>query len=194
MIRSAILCSFLLAASARAQDAPEPMPLGTRVENIQVVDLSGKPASLTVQGKITAVIWTSTTCPVSNDYNERMKALFTEYSPKGVQFAFINSNATELPVQVAQHAKDVQFGFPVWKDDGSALADRFGAQVTPHVFVFDADGVLRYRGAIDDSRNPARITKQPTRDALNALLVGQSVATPEVKAFGCTIKRAKKST
>ncbi|MEO8026279.1 MAG: redoxin, partial [Bryobacteraceae bacterium] len=58
--------------------------------------------------------------------------------------------------------------------------------------VLDAHGVLRYHGAIDDSTNEARIKRQGLREALDALLAGKPVATPEIKAFGCVIKRVRK--
>jgi len=39
----------------------------------------------------------------------------------------------------------------------------------------------------------ARIKVQHLRKALDALLAGQAVETAETRAFGCTIKRAKKA-
>jgi hypothetical protein len=73
------------------------------------------------------------------------------------------------------------------------VADKFGAQVTPETFVIDKSGVILYHGAIDDSQNPANIKTQGLRMALDAVLGGQSVAKAETKAFGCTIKRAKRA-
>jgi peroxiredoxin len=172
--------------------ASAPVELGSKVEKLSLQDLTGKAVELNLTGKVTAVVFISAQCPVSNAYNERMSALYSDFASKGVQFLFVNSNATEAPEQVAKHASDNGFRFPVYKDDGNLVADRLGGMVTPHIFLFDKDGVLQYRGAIDDSQNTANIKKTPARDALNALMAGQKPAVAEVKAFGCSIKRVKK--
>jgi len=141
--------------------------------------------------KATVVMFIATQCPISNAYNERMRALAEQYMPKGVRFVGINSNATEPVAEVAQHAKENRFPFPVLKDEGNRIADRFDAQFTPEIFVMDAKGVLRYHGRIDDSQNPANITSHDLRDTLEALLAGKNPPRAQTKAFGCTIKRAR---
>jgi len=170
-----------------------PVELGSKVEKISVQDLTGKPVEMKTTGKVTAVVFVSAQCPVSNAYNERMNALYDDYAAKGVQFVFVNSNGTEASADVAKHATDKGFRFQVYKDEGNSVADLLGGQVTPHVFLFDKDGVLQYRGAIDDAQNVANVKKTPTRDALNSLLAGQKPAVAEIKAFGCSIKRMKKA-
>jgi alkyl hydroperoxide reductase subunit AhpC len=92
---------------------------------------------------------------------------------------------------VADHAK-ANFKFPVYKDADNVVADRFGAQVTPESFVIDKTGKIVYHGYIDDSRNASKVTDQGLRNALDAVLAGKTVAKAETKAFGCTLKRAKK--
>jgi peroxiredoxin len=108
-----------------------------------------------------------------------------------VRFVGINSNVIEPVEEVAAHAKQNGFPFPVLKDEGNKIADHFDAQFTPEIFVLDAKGVLRYHGRIDDSQNPANITSHDLRDALDALLAGKNPPRAETKAFGCTIKRAR---
>lgn len=183
----------LMLGIAAACAAQGPAELGSKVAKISVQDLTGKPADLATEGKVTAVVFISAQCPVSNAYNERMNALYDDYAGKGVQFVFVNSNATETSAEAAGHARDKGFHFQVYKDEGNVLADRLGGQVTPHVFLFDKNGALQYRGAIDDAQNVANVTKTPARDALNSLLAGQKPAVAEVKAFGCSIKRLKKA-
>jgi len=164
-----------------------------RIDSISATDLQGKAVTIKTSGKITAVLFVSTQCPVSNDYNERMTALYNEYSKKGVQFVFLNANSTEPASEVAKHAKDVGFSFPVYKDNNNAEADRFAAEFTPHVFAIGKNSEFVYKGGFDDARNAARVTKTYLKDALDAALAGKPPAAPETKAFGCTIKRVKKS-
>jgi peroxiredoxin len=167
---------------------------GSKAPDFTLRDLSGNPVKYSsLKGDITVVTFVATKCPISNDYNTRMNALYKDYSGKGVKFVFINSNSTEPAAEVEQHAK-ANFNFTVYKDPDNIVADMFGAQVTPEVFVFDKDGILRYHGAIDDSRNESKVTTKSLRAALDAMLSGQAVTTAQTKAFGCTIKRTKKTT
>ncbi len=167
--------------------------LGSKVGEFTLKDTSGATVSWSsLKGDVTAIFFIATQCPISNDYNERMKALYKDYGPRGVKFVFINPNNTEPAAEVAEHAKKWGFEFKVYKDEGNVVADRFGAQFTPEVFVVDRQGVIRYHGAIDDSRQPDRIKTHHLRNALDELLAGKAVSTPETKAFGCTIKRVKK--
>lgn len=172
-----------LAACAALLPASEPLSL---------TSTDGKPVSISLEGKTTALVFVATQCPVSNDYNSRMKDLHGEYKAKGVNFVFVNSNSSESAADVVKHAQDNGFAFAVLKDHDNKLADRLSAQVTPEVFVFDKTGKIAYHGSIDDSRAIDRISKRPLKDALDAVLAGKAAPVAESKAFGCTIKRAKK--
>jgi alkyl hydroperoxide reductase subunit AhpC len=142
---------------------------------------------------VTVVVFLSTVCPVSNSYNLRMKELYRDYAPKGVKFQFLNANQNESQVEVEDHARSVGFPFPVMKDANNVIADRLGADYTPESFVIDREGVVRYRGRIDDAQNPARVRQSSLRLAIDAVLAGRDAPTPETKAFGCTIKRVRKA-
>ena len=169
--------------------------LGGKVTDFTVQDLNGQPQTFSsLKGDVTVVTFISVQCPVSNAYNERMNALYRDYSAKGVKFIFVNANRTESASEVSEHAKAVGWAFPVYKDAGNRVADSFNAQVTPENYVMDNTGAMRYHGSIDDSQNPARVHKQSLRVALDAVLSGTAVSAPETKAFGCTIKRARKTT
>jgi hypothetical protein len=75
-------------------------------------------------------------------------------------------------------------------DANCFVADLYEAQTTPHVFVIDREGILRYRGAVDDvtfrQRTPARFFLD---EAVEALLEGHVPALVESPAYGCTIVR-----
>ncbi len=181
-----------LVTAAAALLHAQALAVGAKVNGFTVNDPSGNPAPFsTRRGGTTVVVFIATKCPISNDYNERMKALYSDYGSKGVKFVFINSNATEPASEVAEHARANGFPFQVYKDPKNVVADQFGAQFTPEAYVIDQADTLRYHGHIDDSRNASRIQSQTLRAALDAVLTGKPVATAETKAFGCTIKRAK---
>lgn len=168
--------------------------LGSKVEDFTIQDLKGNPVQFsTLRGEVTVIMFIATQCPVSNAYNERMKAVYNDYAGKGVKFVFINANRTEPAAEVEQHARQHEFPFPVYKDENNVVADRFGATVTPEAFVLDKTGTIRYHGSIDDSQEVRRVTQQRLRTALDEVLAGQPVQAAETKAFGCTIKRVKKA-
>jgi len=168
--------------------------LGSKVTDFQLTDVNGKTVQLaSLKGGVTVLMFIATQCPVSNAYNERMQAVYRDYSGKGVKFIGINSNNTEPAPEVAAHRQENGFGFEVYKDPGNAVADRFAAGVTPEIFVLDKGGVIRYHGYIDDSQKPENIKKQGLRPALDEMLGGKAVTLAETKAFGCTIKRVKKA-
>jgi len=78
-------------------------------------------------------------------------------------------------------------------DETQATAAAYGARVTPHIFLLDAEGKLAYRGRIDDSLDLLKVKKADFRAALNALVTGKKVPDTDTKAFGCGVKWSKKS-
>jgi peroxiredoxin len=168
--------------------------LGSPVTDFTVSSFSGTPVSFSsLRGDLTVVMFIATQCPVSNAYNDRMKAVYNEYVPKGVKFVVINSNSSEPAAEVRLHAATHNFPFAVYKDADNVVADRFGVQVTPETFVIGKSGAILYHGSIDDSQNAANVKTQGLRSALDAVLSGQSIARAETKAFGCAIKRVKRA-
>jgi peroxiredoxin len=162
--------------------------IGSAVPDFTVKTTGGDDVKYSsLAGKITVVTFIATQCPISNDYNERMQALYSDYSSRGVKFVFINSNRQESPAEVEEHAAKNGFSFKVYKDPGNVVADQFAAQVTPEAYVA-VDGKIVYHGRIDDARK-GEITDHSLRRALDAALAGKTPEKAETKAFGCTIKR-----
>lgn len=183
-------CLALLAGAVSAQD----FRVGSKVSDFSVSTLDGAKVSFSsFRGSTTVVAFIATECPVSNAYNSRMNALYSDYAPRGVKFLFINSNATEPAAEVKAHAQRVGFTFPVHKDPNNVVADMFGAHATPEIFVIDSSGVIRYHGSIDDSQNEGRVRTQRLRNALDAVVAGKTPEVAETKAFGCSIKRVQKT-
>jgi hypothetical protein len=98
-----------------------------------------------------------------------------------------NMNESAKAVREAAQAR----GLPtVLIDAKHIIADIFDAQTTPHVFVIDQEGVLRYRGAVDDvSFHQRSVTRFFLEEVVESLLEGHSLAMTESPAYGCTIVR-----
>lgn len=165
------------------------------VPNFTLKDATDKAHSLkdlSHEKKAIVVMFISTQCPVANDYNERIVALYDDYKDQGVQFIGINSNRNESVEEIVEHNKTNKFNFLVLKDLKNEIADKFGARRTPEVYLLDEKRILRYRGAIDNSqKNPET---HYLRETLDLVVADKEV--PEdrkkTKAFGCTIKRVRK--
>ncbi len=115
------------------------------------------------ESAVLVVVFTCNGCPTVRVYDERMIALQEKYAPRGAQLVAINSNnpylspADTFPEMVAR-ARMAGYNFPYLQDGEGHVARKYGAVSTPHAFVFDRDRRLRYRGRIDDSRDPASVT------------------------------------
>jgi peroxiredoxin len=187
MIRSIVVLTCLVALGASSLFAGG-LGIGAQVPEFTVKSVEGGDVAYSsVAGDVTVVAYVSTSCPISNDYNERMKSIYGDYSAKGVKFVFINSNKAEDGAAVKAHAAENGFQFAVYKDPGNIVADVFGAEKTPEVYVVKA-GKIVYHGRIDDARK-GPIKSHSLSDALDAVLDGKSPVPAETNAFGCTIKK-----
>jgi thiol-disulfide isomerase/thioredoxin len=144
-------------------------------------------------GKISVVFFTCNQCPYAKAFEPRLIEIAKQYASKGVTFYAIDSNdeaiyAEESLANMKDRAVTKGYPYPYLKDNDSSIAHAYGARVTPHVYVIDQKGTLRYRGYVDDSARPAERTKTGLTDALDALLANKAVASTETRAFGCTIK------
>ncbi len=168
--------------------------VGDAVDNFSLKDYSGKKYVLKdfKDSEAIVLMFIATRCPVSNAYNERMVELYDNYQSKDVSFVGINSNKQEDVEEVAEHAEKHGFEFPVLKDHNNEIADEFGAQVTPEIYVLNPEYKILYHGRIDDSQREGNVESKDLRNALNEILADKSVSTTKTKAFGCSIKRVKK--
>jgi hypothetical protein len=93
--------------------------------------------------------------------------------------------------EMKKHAADKNYNSFYAIDENSVLANAFGAKTTPHVYLFDKDMKLVYRGAIDDSegRNDVTPKENYLKNALDNLAAGKKVNPAETKSVGCSIKR-----
>ena len=193
---ASVLVLFSVCNACTAGELPAAkIKIGEKMSDFTLPDTTGKQRSLyEFKGrKAVAVVFIATQCPYSNAFAHVLEDLAREYASRGVALVGINANKTEPAAEVAEHARERHLDFTVLKDQGNVIADRLGASVTPEVFLLDSDLVLRYHGAVGNSRNPTTNPQQATdseiRPALEAVLAGETVAVAQTKAFGCTIKR-----
>lgn len=168
--------------------------LGQPAPAFELQDLGESKISLASnKGKVVMLHFWSAQCPFVVRYEERLKNIALDYRSKDVVVIGIDSNSTETPEQIKKTAVERELSYALLLDPDHKVADDYGAITTPHVYIIDKEGNLAYEGAVDDQgwaeKNP--VTKNYTREALDALLAGQPVPTPETKTFGCTVKRSQ---
>ncbi len=154
------------------------------------VGLAG-PAAGPAGGQVTVILFLSTICPISNAYADRIQGLFARYAGKPVEFQLLNPNANESEEECRAYSRDVEFPTPLRKDANNQTADRYNARMTPEAVLLDAAGAVRYQGAIDDARNPARVRVHALRQAIDAVLAGEAAPLERMRSFGCSIKRVR---
>ncbi len=142
----------------------------------------------------TVVVFTCNHCPYALAWHDRLVALAQDYADRGVRVLAINSNDAEryprdsLQAMRARVQRGEFDGVPYLRDESQEVARAYDAQTTPDVFVLDAGGILRYRGAPDaDYDDPAQRAVY-VRDALDAVLDGRAPDLPETPPVGCSIK------
>lgn len=165
------------------------MDLGQQLPDFSLPDVHGRLVSLSdYRGRIVILNFWSAECP----FSVRTDALFTAWLAKwddDVQLIAVASNRHES-VELVNNAAEAR-GIPVVLIDAEhAIADSYEVEVTPHVFVLDRDGILRYRGAVDDVnfRKPVA-TRYFLQEAVEALLAGHLPDLGETPAYGCAIVR-----
>jgi thiol-disulfide isomerase/thioredoxin len=186
-----LIVTMVLIAAACAN--AEELPIGATAPKFSLVNaVDGKTVSFT-PGKISVVFFTCNQCPYAKAFEPRLIEIAKQYQPKGVVFYAIDPNdeaqyAVESLAEMKARAAEKGYPFPYLKDGDSSIAHAYGARVTPHVYVFDGTGVLRYRGYVDDSAKPAERKTTGLSNALDDLLGGKTVSNQVTRAFGCTIK------
>lgn len=141
------------------------------------------------------VIFTCNTCPFVKAWDDRYKPVQKIASEKGVNTVLLNPN-TEKRAQgdsmddMKMYGKENHPGIPYLMDKKSKVANAFGAKTTPHVFLFNKELKLVYRGGIDDNYKDAEKVKEfYVKDALQAMEAGKKLEPATTEAIGCSIKR-----
>jgi len=197
MSRLITIVTLLISFNLQAKE----IDLGSKLpsEDIKMLDISGKKISLAdAKGENgLLVIFSCNTCPWVKRWEDRYVELAKTYKPKGVGVIAINSNesnfqSSESLDEMRKIAEEKKYNFFYAMDDGSKLAKEFGASKTPHVFLFDKNDNLVYRGAVDDNPKTAKKVKKPyVASAIDAMLVGNDIKYSSTKALGCGIKFKK---
>ena len=173
--------------------------IGDKAEDFSLKNVDGKMVSLAdfTDAKGFILIFTCNTCPYSVANEDRIIELDKKYKSKGwtatMKLLFSKVSSGDSFELMKTRAKEKGFTFPYLLDEGQTVYPKYGATRTPHVFVLEkenADLIVRYIGAIDDSsRDPKAVKTKYVENAVDALLEGKEVGLTSTKAIGCSIKK-----
>lgn len=197
LIKNIVILSTLF-SFAFADD----LALGSKIPlpDVKMEDISGKKVSLNDVKKKNGLLvnFSCNTCPWVVAWQDRYNGLATASAENNIGFITINPNSRNRE-EIGEGLKDMKkfskkydHDFLYTVDEGSKLAMAFGATQTPHIYLFDSNGKLVYRGAIDDNpRKPKKVKNAYLFDAISALGSGKPIKLAETKARGCSIKFPK---
>lgn len=198
MIRTIAALAAALAMTAAADATPM---VGKPAPQFTVTDSNGKSHTLSdFKGKTVVLEWTNDGCPyVQKHYGAgNMQKLQAEVAAAGgVWLSIISSapgkqgyakGAAANQLTTSRNAKPAA----VLLDPAGAIGRAYEAQTTPHMFVIDPKGTLRYMGAIDDQASTDASTiataRNYVREAFKAVAAGGTVAEPATDPYGCSVK------
>lgn len=178
---------------------PNELSIGSTIPSpsVKMKDVSGKDFSFNDVKKKNGllVVFSCNTCPWVIKNQQVAIEGYTYALAKEIGVIVLNSNETERNGDDSQesmkaYAKAQNYKWPYVTDNQSAMADVFGAKVTPECYLFDQNMKLVYHGAITDNpKTPSESTRDHLKIAIDEVASGKNVSMSTSKAMGCGIKR-----
>lgn len=200
---SALVAAVAVTAATVSSVHAKP-EIGKPAPEFTLNDTSGKKHSLSdFRGKIVVLEWINHGCPfvVKHYATGNMQRLQETYTGKGVVWLSICSSAPGKeghmsPNEAAKKSKEVGSKATAYLlDEDGTVGRLYEAKRTPEMFIINQEGILVYMGAIDDKPSADKKTVEGAKNfvaaALDELLAGKPVSTPQTTAYGCSVKYAK---
>lgn len=138
---------------------------------------------------VLVVLFTCNHCPCAEAYEDRVKALATQFPPGKVQLVAIccsRKKNDQLPA-MQRRAQERRYPYLYLHDGTQQVGRAYGATATPQVFVLNRDRRVVYMGAIDDQNDPQKVERSFARSAILAVLEGKLPEVTETRPRGCGI-------
>jgi peroxiredoxin len=192
----AYLSAIFLSAAALAQpavDAPAPAFAGPAASGVEI-------SLEQFKGRTVVLEWTNDGCPFVKKHYESGNMQRTQASARAdgaVWITVISSakgkqgyaDAVRATTLTADRGATPDF---VLLDESGAVGRAYGAKTTPHMYVIDAAGTLRYAGAIDDRPSSDHASLEGATNyvtaALESLAAGRPVSPNSTPPYGCSVK------
>jgi len=200
-ILSGLIFATLLGSLAFTVASTDPITIGADLPKaaVKMQDVSGKMISIKEAAKANGVLvmFSCNTCPYVLKNQDRTVEIAAYALQKDLGVIVLNSNEAYRTKDdsfdaMKAYAKDQKYKWSYVVDKNHEIADAFGANRTPEVFMFDKNMKLVYHGAIDDNPSDATaVNRSHLKMAINELTEGKEISVKESKSVGCSIKRNK---
>ncbi len=195
-----VLCAMAVGVGATA-GAAESRLIGRKIPDFTLKNQFGKEYSLAdlKDSEVVVVAFLGAECPLAKLYGPRLAALARKFKKNKVAFLAVDSNRQDSIEEIAAYVQRNQIEFPMLKDAGNKVADQFGAERTPELFVLDKDRIVRDHGRVDDQygftdsvgyQRPQAM-RGDLDQAIRELVAGKEVSVPVTSVVGCKIGRMR---
>lgn len=193
-------CMLPATANAQASSATKTATVGEKAPTFTLKDTDGKEHSLakyTEKDQIVVLEWFNPDCPWVVKHHGGDANLIAEtqreFKDKDVVFLAINSGAPGKQGAGLERnikaKKDFKMGYPILLDESGKVGKAYGAKTTPHMFIIDEEGVVRYIGAPDKMKHGEKLGQtNMIKTTLNSILADETVTTTTTKPYGCGVK------
>jgi hypothetical protein len=180
--------------------------VGEPAPDFEVIDANGTMRSLSeFEGQFVILEWLNHGCPfIQKHYNgNNMQALQKKYTDQDVVWLSVISSAPGtqgyMEADEARQSIEDHNASPtaILLDPEGEMGHAYDSRVTPHMFIIDPDGVLRYNGAIDDKPSARPSSLEGAHNyidaAMSSLMNGEEVDVKTNTPYGCSVKYGSES-
>lgn len=157
---------------------------------------NGQDASLSLadaKEDVVVVVFLGNHCPAVQAYEDRLIDFVSDYKGKSVKVIGVavgDVDEDRLP-GIKKYTAEKKSNYIYGYDESQVTGRAYGAAKTPEFFVLDKERKIRYMGAMDDNMKEDKVAKTYLRDAVNAVLKGETVEVEETRAVGCGVAYKK---
>lgn len=184
-MRYLILCFYLFSFPVYAGSQ-----IGMPVTHFTLADSWGDDVKLSdFIGKYVVLEWFNPDCPA-------VKRHYAQKTMQDLAYAFLGDDVVWLAINSTHYMTQEdnqrwrqlnQIFYRVLDDHTGAVGQALQAEMTPQLFIINPQGILVYKGAIDNAPQGVA-TYNYIQAALEELLAGEPITYPETAAYGCAVK------
>lgn len=199
--------AFVLSSLQTVQPGDDGLKIGKKMPLSNFEMVGSDDTNYTLDGLMgengLVVVFSCNTCPfvVGNGdfdgWEGQYNDIYDKAQAQNIGMVLVNSNSAkregvDSQEEMLKHKEDLGYKMPYVIDENSKLADALGAKTTPHVYMFNKDGKLVYKGSIDNSWDTKRESLENyLTDAISEIGEGSKVSVDNSTPRGCSIKRTK---